>query len=236
MATVDIEINESDVLEKVKEEISRVAASAYDGDGQSLYESIMVYSRDTDDLKRLFNDARSRLTERSRDILVRHVQAQPEEVLFGVLMVPTGEGKSKMYYFKNNPPIAAQDFKDEDGVVYVGSKGTIYNEETGLYRIRFFDDGATISREGYFDPSSEPELMIVHPELLQYNLPDFNVSLLPMVSADVERFLVQHITAQWLVGKRYQRAEEFVAHANVVLEETIHHLKIRKPVNQRIGL
>ena len=129
-----------------------MAASAYDGEGQSLYDAIMVYERDESTLERLFDDALSHLTERSRDILNQYT-------------------------------------KTSDTV-----------------------------------------------RVLEYYLPDFSDGLMDMVEADVKRYMVQHITAQWLIEKQYKRAEEYVAHANAVLDETIEHLKIRKPVSDRIGL
>ena len=140
------------MLEGVREEVSRVAASAYDGEGQSLYDAIMVYERDESTLERLFDDALSHLTERSRDILNQYT-------------------------------------KTSDTV-----------------------------------------------RVLEYYLPDFSGGLMDMVEADVKRYMVQHITAQWLIEKQYKRAEDYVAHANAVLDETIEHLKIRKPVSDRIGL
>lgn len=149
---VVIEINRDNVLESVKEEVSRVAASAYDNDGQSLYDAIMIYSRDESTLNKLFDDALSHLTDRTRDILDKYTKTSDTE------------------------------------------------------------------RE------------------LEYYLPDFNDTLTDMVNADVIRYMVQHITAQWLIEKQYKRAEEFVAHAGAVLDETIEHLKIRKPVSDRIGL
>ncbi len=149
---VVITINRDNVLEGVREEVSRVAASAYDGEGQSLYDAIMVYERDESTLERLFDDALSHLTERSRDILNQYT-------------------------------------KTSDTV-----------------------------------------------RVLEYYLPDFSDGLMDMVEADVKRYMVQHITAQWLIEKQYKRAEEYVAHANAVLDETIEHLKIRKPVSDRIGL
>lgn len=149
---VVITINRDNVLERVREEVSRVAASAYDGEGQSLYDAIMVYSRDEDALKRLFSDALSHFMERTRDILTKHTSVSATE------------------------------------------------------------------------------------HQLEYYLPDFNDTLMGMVITDVVRFMVQHITAQWLIEKQYKRAEEYVAHANAVLDETIEHLKIRKPVSDRIGL
>lgn len=149
---VVITINRDNVLEGVREEVSRVAASAYDGEGQSLYDAIMVYERDESTLERLFDDALSHLTERSRDILNQYT-------------------------------------KTSDTV-----------------------------------------------RVLEYYLPDFSGGLMDMVEADVKRYMVQHITAQWLIEKQYKRAEDYVAHANAVLDETIEHLKIRKPVSDRIGL
>ena len=232
MATVDIEIKDSDVLEKVKEEVSRVAASAYDGDGQSLYESIMVYSRDADDLKRLFKDALSRLTERSRDILVGQTEGLVGK--FYCVEMSFSEGNVP-YYFEDGPTVNTA-FKNKDGETYP-DRVAVTSESPYppmLFNITFYEDNTSIATGEFSEGTGKVD--VNYPRKFKYNLPDFNTSLLPMVNADVMRFLVQHITAQWLVGKRYQRAEEFVAHANVVLEETIHHMKIRKPVNQRIGL
>ena len=238
-----IEINERDVLEKTREEISKVAASAYDGDGQSLYDSIIVYSRDADDMKRLFTDALSRLTERSRDILSSITYSYIKQC-YKVDMNFVETGEVKPYYFVESPPDTTQMFSDADGVPYAGGPvSVVYDDENNIYNIQFMTEPnllldpptAGIVATGSFAGDSD-KVELYYPHKLEYNLPDFNAALLPMVSADVVRFLTQHITAQWLVGKRYQRAEEFVAHANVVLEETIHHLKIRKPVNQRIQL
>ena len=149
---VVITLNRDNVLEGVREEVSRVAASAYDGEGQSLYDAIMVYERDESTLQRLFDDALSQLTDRSRDILNQYTRTSDTE------------------------------------------------------------------------------------RVLEYYLPDFSDGLMDMVEADIQRYFVQHITAQWLIEKQYKRAEEYVAHANAVLDETIEHLKIRKPVSDRIGL
>lgn len=152
MSMVVFTINRGNVLEGVREEVSRVAASAYDGEGQSLYDAIMVYERDESTLQRLFDDALSHLTDRSRDILNQYT-------------------------------------KTSDTV-----------------------------------------------RVLEYYLPDFSDGLMDMVTADIQRYMTQHITAQWLIEKQYKRAEDFVAHANAVLDETIEHLKIRKPISDRIGL
>ena len=224
------------MLESVREEVSRVAASAYDGDGQSLYDAIMIYSRDESGLQRLYKDALSKLVERSRDILLEQIPESPTEVFYSVLMVPTEAGaEQKNYYFKTNPPTAEQVYVDANGIPFNGTKGVAYDSEQEKYEISFYASDVLIAT-GSFPANSEPSRFIYHPEQLQYNLPDFNMSLLGLVNADVVRFLTQYITALWLIEKRYQRAEEFVNHANLVLEETIHHLKIRKPVSQRISL
>ncbi|MBO4498778.1 MAG: hypothetical protein J5732_00800 [Bacteroidaceae bacterium] len=236
MSTVVIEIKRDKVLESVKEEVSRVAASAYNGEGFSLYDSIIIYSRDGGALQRMYKDALSKLVERSRDILLEQLPESPTEEFYAVLMVSTEpDAEQKYYYFKANPPIASQIYADANGIPFSGTKGVAYNSEQEEYEISFHRDDMLIAT-GTFSADSEPLRFLYHPEQLIYNLPDFNMSLLKLANADVVRFLTQYITALWLIEKHYQRAEEFVSHANMVLEETIHHLKIRKPVSQRISL
>lgn len=238
MSTVNIEINKKELLDNIQEEISRVAKSAYDGEGKSLYDTIIPYTRDADTIERLINDAISRLTDRSRDILVEYVKGKMPEELYHVDMVFIADDTVKRYYFASSPPTEGMRVKDEDGQYVNWTVAVMHAIEANLYIIGFEDwttEPITVVANGRFPADSEKELY-VHPYTFKYNLPDFNPSLLDMVTADVYRFFVQHVTAQWLVEKQYARAEEFVAHANVVLEETIHHLKIRKPVNDRIQL
>lgn len=52
----------------IREEVTRVASSAYDDSGNSLYDAIIIKSRDEATLNRMYRDAVSALVARTSDI------------------------------------------------------------------------------------------------------------------------------------------------------------------------
>lgn len=61
-------IDREKILESVKQEVSRVAASAYADDGTSLYDAIIITSRDADTIAGLIDDAETAVVVRMSDI------------------------------------------------------------------------------------------------------------------------------------------------------------------------
>lgn len=61
-------IDREKIFESVKQEVSRVAASAYADDGTSLYDAIVITSRDADTIAGLIDDAETALVVRMSDI------------------------------------------------------------------------------------------------------------------------------------------------------------------------
>ena len=61
-------INKSALIEKVKEEVSKVADEAYSEDGVALYDSVVITEKDIDQVNRFIDDAVSLLVRRAFDI------------------------------------------------------------------------------------------------------------------------------------------------------------------------
>lgn len=61
-------IDKSALLEKVKEEVSKVADDAYTDDGVSLYDAIIITEKDVDQVNRYLDDAIDLLVRRAFDI------------------------------------------------------------------------------------------------------------------------------------------------------------------------
>ena len=71
----------ADILPLVKEEVSRVAASAYDDGGNSLYDAIIIKSRDEATVERMYKDALSALMRRTADIMDYERDDEGEDVI-----------------------------------------------------------------------------------------------------------------------------------------------------------
>lgn len=61
-------IDKPALLERVKEEVSRVADEAYTDDGTALYDSVIVTQKDEDQIDRFIDDAVDALVRRAFDI------------------------------------------------------------------------------------------------------------------------------------------------------------------------
>lgn len=61
-------IDKSALLEKVKEEVSKVADDAYGDNGMSLYDSIIITEKDVEQVNRFLDDAVGALVQRAFDI------------------------------------------------------------------------------------------------------------------------------------------------------------------------
>lgn len=68
MANITYTINESELLESVKEEVAKVAASAYAGDGTPLYESINIFSSEEGVVSNLIMDGVDEIVNRMCDV------------------------------------------------------------------------------------------------------------------------------------------------------------------------
>lgn len=69
-------INNTTITNLVTEEVSRVAAAAYADDGTSLYDSIVIHSRDANDVSRAIMDAVDAVVRRTTDICT-YIPATP---------------------------------------------------------------------------------------------------------------------------------------------------------------
>ena len=69
-------INNTTITNLVTEEVSRVAAAAYADDGTSLYDSIVIHSRDANDVSRAIKDAVDAVIKRAVDICT-YIPATP---------------------------------------------------------------------------------------------------------------------------------------------------------------
>lgn len=63
---MDYQVNYNSIEAVIEEEVSRVAARSYSGEGVSLYDNIRLVSRDRNTLKRLLDDAVKVLLSRFR--------------------------------------------------------------------------------------------------------------------------------------------------------------------------
>lgn len=61
-------INRKKLLNSIEREVSRVAATAFAEDGTSLYDAIIITSRDEEVVKEMIDDAKSALVTRLSDI------------------------------------------------------------------------------------------------------------------------------------------------------------------------
>lgn len=75
----------TDILPLIREEITRVATSAYDDGGSSLYDAIVPKSRDEATLNRMYDDAVSALLTRTSDICVYSKDGDEDVLSFQVL-------------------------------------------------------------------------------------------------------------------------------------------------------
>lgn len=80
-------IDKDTLLARIREEVSQVADSAYNEQGQSLYDSVIVTERDLPELRRWIDDAFSQFVNREMDIAkfapqVVYQQENPSEVAY----------------------------------------------------------------------------------------------------------------------------------------------------------
>ena len=66
---MELKIDRDKAIEGAEREISRIADGAYDDDGNSLYDGIIVTSRDATTIEGMFSDALSALVKRLSDII-----------------------------------------------------------------------------------------------------------------------------------------------------------------------
>lgn len=66
---MEIKVNKATILDEAKREIFRVADSAYDNEGNSLYDGIITTSRDETTLGQMFSDACTAYTKRIADVV-----------------------------------------------------------------------------------------------------------------------------------------------------------------------
>ena len=84
-------INNTTLTNLVNEEISRIAASAYSDDGNSLYDSVVTYSRDADAVSRALKDALDAVIGRTVDICT-YIPGTPALSLYAPDMDSSKEG------------------------------------------------------------------------------------------------------------------------------------------------
>lgn len=62
-------ISSADIYDLVDEEVSRVAANAYSDTGASLYDNVVLHSKDRGEVKRLQDDAINTIVKRNYDVI-----------------------------------------------------------------------------------------------------------------------------------------------------------------------
>lgn len=132
---MELNIDRDGAIERAEREIARIADAAYDGDGNSLYDGIIVTSRDAAAIETMFEDALSALIKRLSDVLVHKPESDaviPEDEESSVPSTEeetgTGEETDGEDSVKANVRTLSLDLPDFDEI----HSGTVA-AETGRY-------------------------------------------------------------------------------------------------------
>lgn len=74
-----ISINKSDLVSTIKDEVSRIADKAYDGQGNSLYDGVIIYSNDEETIDTLLSESERAVRIRLADIIKPQEATTTEE-------------------------------------------------------------------------------------------------------------------------------------------------------------
>lgn len=93
---MEYSITHDDLLELVKEEVSRVADLAYTEEGVSLYDAIAIFDRDDATVKRMISDASSVVYERFRDYIIAPTTSQSGTEVFNFYLPDMEESQKSV--------------------------------------------------------------------------------------------------------------------------------------------
>lgn len=93
---MEYSITHEDLLELVKEEVSRVADFAYTDDNVALYDAIAIFDRDDATVKRMISDASSVVYERFRDYIIAPTTSQSGTEVFNFYLPDMEESQKSV--------------------------------------------------------------------------------------------------------------------------------------------
>lgn len=208
------ELNRDDILNEAKRHISRVAATAYNEQGVSLYDAIVPKSRDEEVLDGMLDEAVRALLAATSDVS-SHTGRK-----FYILQ----DGQFSICCDRHplSPAPNYAKYYMDDCVTPIPGTWTVTPSGGGTVEIV---DGEGVTHEATF---SYDNYKLGPDRHLTFDVPDFNSLMTEAFFKAVGMVLTYGVVASWLLERQSPRAEEYAGRGRNAMSEAITILYTRK--------